>query len=467
MLKKHSKFFENILLFADLAIVALCWLGAFGYRFFLDPTPIRGGVVPPLAPYLLLLLPMIFIWPIVFYAFGLYRPRRIGSRVGEIADIAKACSVAALLLTGVTFFVRQFEFSRLVVLYFWVLSTAGLSLARGAFREALRVARRKGYNLRHAVLVGWGDVAEEMVRRLGAHPELGIRLRGCFLDPVRAGSAPGGLPVLGHPDAMPSFVREEAIDQVFVALPLEAYAQLPELVKGLDDVPVDVRVIPDFSRYMTLKGSVEEFEGLAFICLQGSPVYGWDRVLKRGFDVLVAGTLLLLVSPLLGLIAVLVKATSKGSVLYRQERMGLDGGTFRMLKFRSMRVDAEEESGPVWAQAGDPRRTPVGALLRATSLDELPQLWNVVKGEMSLVGPRPERPVFIQEFRQRIPKYMLRHMMKAGITGWAQVNGWRGNTSLEKRIEYDLYYIEHWSLWFDVRILWLTLWKGLVSRNAY
>jgi Undecaprenyl-phosphate glucose phosphotransferase len=273
--------------------------------------------------------------------------------------------------------------------------------------------------------------------------------------------------VLGHPNAMTGFVREEAIDQVFVALPLEAYAQLPRLVEGLDDVPVDVRVVPDFSRYMNLKSSVEEFEGLAFICLQGSPVYGWDRVLKRGFDVLVAGALLLLMSPFLGLIAVLVKLTSKGSILYRQERMGLDGGTFRMLKFRSMRVDAEEESGPVWAQVGDPRRTRVGAFLRATSVDELPQLWNVVKGEMSLVGPRPERPVFIQEFRQRIPRYMLRHMMKAGITGWAQVNGWRGNTSLEKRIEYDLYYIEHWSLWFDVRILWLTLWKGLVSRNAY
>jgi Undecaprenyl-phosphate glucose phosphotransferase len=466
MLKKHSKFFSNLLLLADLAIVALAWLGAFAYRFFLDPTPIPGGL-PPLGPYLLLLLPMLLIWPIVFHAFGLYRPRRLGSRVGEVADIASACSVAALLLTGVTFFVRGFEFSRLVVLYFWVLSTAGLSLARGAFREALRVARRKGYNLRHAVVVGWGEVAEEMVHRLGAHPELGIRLRGCFLDPTLAGPAPGGLPVLGHPDAVPGFVRGESIDQVFIALPLEAYAQLPPLVKGLDDVPVDVRVVPDFSRYMNLKGGVEEFEGLAFVCLQGSPVYGWDRLLKRSFDVLVAGALLILTSPLLGLIAVLVKATSKGPVLFGQERMGLDGGTFRMLKFRSMRLDAEEETGPVWAQAGDPRRTRLGTLLRAASLDELPQLWNVIRGEMSLVGPRPERPVFIQEFRQRIPRYMLRHMMKAGITGWAQVNGWRGNTSLEKRIEYDLYYIEHWSLWFDVRILWLTLWKGLVNRNAY
>jgi Undecaprenyl-phosphate glucose phosphotransferase len=466
MLKKHSKFFENLLLLADLAIVALSWLGAFGYRFFLDPTPIPGGI-PPLEPYLLLLLPIVLIWPIVFRAFGLYRPRRIGSRLGEIGDVAQACSVAALILTGLTFFVRQFEFSRLVVLYFWILSTAGLSLARGAFREALRFVRRRGYNLRHAVVVGWGEVAEQMVRLLGAHPELGIRLRGCFLDPEAGGSAPGGLPVLGQTDSLFRFLEQERIDQIFVALPLEASSRLAEVVKGLDDATVDVRVVPDFSRFMNLRGAVEEFEGLAFICLQGSPVYGWNRVLKRSFDVLVAGTLLIFASPLLGLIAVLVKLTSKGSVLYRQERMGLDGGTFWMLKFRSMRVDAEEESGPVWAQAGDPRRTMVGTLLRVTSLDELPQLWNVVKGEMSLVGPRPERPVFIQEFRQRIPKYMLRHMMKAGMTGWAQVNGWRGNTSLEKRIEYDLYYIEHWSLLFDMKILALTLWKGLISRNAY
>jgi exopolysaccharide biosynthesis polyprenyl glycosylphosphotransferase len=212
---------------------------------------------------------------------------------------------------------------------------------------------------------------------------------------------------------------------------------------------------------------VEELGGLAFISLQGSPVYGWDRVLKRGLDILAAVTLLLVLSPIFAAITILVKLTSRGPVLYRQERMGLDGETFSMLKFRSMRVNAEEESGPVWARPGDQRRTRLGALLRATSLDELPQLWNVLKGEMSLVGPRPERPVFIEEFRKRIPKYMLRHMMKAGMTGWAQVNGWRGDSSLEKRIEFDLYYIEHWSLWFDLKILWLTLWKGLVSRSAY
>jgi Undecaprenyl-phosphate glucose phosphotransferase len=273
--------------------------------------------------------------------------------------------------------------------------------------------------------------------------------------------------VLGDLEALPQLLRAQEIDQVFIALPLEAAARLPEVLKGLDEVPVDVRVVPDFSRYMSLQGGVEDFGGLPFISLQGSPVYGWDQVLKRGMDILVAGSLLLVLGPGLGLIALLVKLTSRGPVLYRQERMGLDGRTFSMLKFRSMRVDAEVETGAVWARSADPRRTRIGAFLRATSLDELPQLWNVLKGEMSLVGPRPERPVFIQEFRKRIPRYMLRHTVKAGMTGWAQVNGWRGDTSLEKRIEYDLYYIQHWSLWLDLKILWLTSWRGLVNRNAY
>ena len=466
MLRKHSKVFENLLLLADLATVAVCWLGAYGFRFFLDPIPAPRGI-PALRPYLLLLLPMLLIWPVVFRVFGLYRPRRIGTRLGEIADIAKACSASVLVLIGLTFFVREFEFSRLVLLYFWALSIAGLSLVRGAFRESLRFVRRRGYNLRFAVLVGWGDVAAEVVRRLGAHPELGIRMRGCFLDPAVGVAAPGDLSVLGPPEALPQFLREEGADHVFVALPLEASTRLPEILKGLDDAIVDVRVVPDFSRYMNLNGGIEEFEGLPFICLQGSLVYGWDRVAKRSLDVMVAGCLLVLLSPLLVLIAALLKLTSSGPVLYRQERMGLDGRTFSMLKFRSMRAGAEDASGPVWAQAGDARRTPIGAFLRATSVDELPQLWNVFTGDMSLVGPRPERPVFIQDFRTRIPRYMLRHTVKAGITGWAQVNGWRGDTSIEKRIECDLYYIEHWSLWFDLKILWLTLWKGLVSRNAY
>jgi exopolysaccharide biosynthesis polyprenyl glycosylphosphotransferase len=216
-----------------------------------------------------------------------------------------------------------------------------------------------------------------------------------------------------------------------------------------------------------MQGSVEEFEGLPVVTLSGSPMYGWNQVVKRALDLIVSLPLLVACWPLFGLIAILIKATSRGPVFYVQERMGYDGRILRMVKFRTMRVDAERHTGEVWAQENDPRRTSVGVWLRRTSLDELPQLWNVLKGEMSLVGPRPERPVFVEEFRQRLPRYMLRHRVKAGMTGWAQVQGWRGNTSLEQRLEHDLYYIQHWSLFLDLKILWLTLWRGFAHKNAY
>jgi Undecaprenyl-phosphate glucose phosphotransferase len=230
---------------------------------------------------------------------------------------------------------------------------------------------------------------------------------------------------------------------------------------------VEIKVIPSFYEYVKLHAEAETFEGLPVITLQGSPLHGWNVVLKRGVDLAGAAVALTVLSPIMLCSAAFIKISSSGPVFYRQTRMGLDGRAFEMLKFRSMRVGAETESGPVWAKAGDDRRTLIGKLLRRTSLDELPQFWNVLKGEMSIVGPRPERPEFIQQFRHSIPQYMLRHKMKAGITGWAQVNGWRGNTSLEKRLEYDLYYIEHWSIWFDLKIMWLTLWKGFLHKHAY
>jgi len=218
---------------------------------------------------------------------------------------------------------------------------------------------------------------------------------------------------------------------------------------------------------MTLRAQVDDLDGIPLISLREGPLMGWAAVYKRAFDVVVSGVALGVVSPLIALIALAVRVTSGRPVLFLQERMGLDGRVFRMIKFRSMEQGAEDASGPVWTMPGDQRRTRLGAFLRRTSLDELPQLWNVLRGDMSLVGPRPERPVFIEQFRREIPGYMLRHKIKAGLTGWAQVHGWRGNTSLHERVEHDLYYIQHWSLALDVRILWLTVWRGILHRNAY
>jgi Undecaprenyl-phosphate glucose phosphotransferase len=252
-----------------------------------------------------------------------------------------------------------------------------------------------------------------------------------------------------------------------VALPHAEYARVGDVLRDIGDDPVAIHLVPDVFGLASLRGGMEEFEGVPLIHLRESPLHGWNRVLKRAFDLIIGGAVLVAVLPLMALIAIAVKLTSPGPVLLGQVRMGLDGREFRMLKFRTMRADAEADTGPVWAQADDPRRTRLGGMLRRFSLDELPQLFNVLRGEMSLVGPRPERPVFVEEFRRQVPGYMLRHKVKAGMTGWAQIHGWRGNTSLEKRIEYDLYYIERWSLAFDLTILVRTIWHGFANPHAY
>jgi Undecaprenyl-phosphate glucose phosphotransferase len=275
-----------------------------------------------------------------------------------------------------------------------------------------------------------------------------------------------GREVLGGYAAVTQILAEHRADQLFVALPMEAHHELLKILNAIEGELVDVRVVPDVLQFVTLRSVVEELEGLPVVSLAQSPITGWSRIAKRGMDIVCATVGLLVLSPVLGLIAVAIRLGSPGPVLFRQERMGLDGRSFQMYKFRSMRDDAEAETGPVWASDGDCRRTGLGRLLRRFSLDELPQLWNVLRGEMSLVGPRPERPFFVHQFKTLIPQYMLRHKVKSGMTGWAQVNGLRGNTSLEKRIEYDLYYIQNWSIALDVKIVLLTAYRAWQHRYA-
>jgi Undecaprenyl-phosphate glucose phosphotransferase len=412
-----------------------------------------------------MLLPILIVWGIAFRAFDLYHPRRIGSRLSEVTGIAKASTVGALVLVSVmTFFFREYDYSRVVIVYFWIFSIAGVSFARYAFREALRVARRRGYNLRFALVVGGGELAAGVVRRLKARPDTGIQILGVVGDDKRA--AGGGQSLGGFAD-LRAVLDAHDVDHVILALAHEEYGRLGGLLEAIGDEPVTIHVVPDLGRFTSLRGGVEEFEGLPFVHLRESPLYGWSRVAKRVFDVAFSLALVALLSPVLVALAAAVKLTSRGPILYGQERMGLDGQRFRMMKLRTMRVDAERETGPVWAAAGDDRRTPIGAFLRRFSLDELPQFVNVLRGEMSVVGPRPERPVFVERFRRTVPGYMLRHKVKSGLTGWAQVHGLRGNTSLEKRIEYDIEYIERWSFWLDLKIIGLTLVRVLFDRNAY
>jgi Undecaprenyl-phosphate glucose phosphotransferase len=464
VLKAHSRVLEQLMLVGDLLLVAACWLAAYGIRFHVAGPPSRHGT-PPIEPYLLMLLPILIVWGISFRAFDLYRPRRIGSRLSEVTDIAKASTMGALVLVSVmNFFFREYDYSRVVIVYFWVLSIASVSFARYIFREVLRFARRHGHNQRYAVVVGGGELAAGVIQRLHGRPDIGLRLLGLVGDTKESA---GGIPSLGGYADLRAVLDARQVDHVILALSHEDYGRLGGLLEAIGDEPVTIHVVPDLGRFTSLRGGVEEFEGLPFVHLRESPLHGWNQVAKRVFDVASSVTVLTALAPLLLAIAAAVKATSRGPILFGQERMGLDGQRFRMLKFRTMRLDAEAETGPVWAPPDDPRRTLIGTFLRRFSLDEMPQFINVLRGEMSVVGPRPERPVFVERFRQTVPGYMLRHKVKSGVTGWAQVHGLRGNTSLEKRIEYDLEYIERWSLWLDLKIIGLTVVRVLFDRNAY
>jgi Undecaprenyl-phosphate glucose phosphotransferase len=462
MLKTHSRLFEQLSLVADLTLIAGCWVAAYVVRFHV----MRPTDIPAFSGYALQLLPILVVWGVAFKTFDLYRPHRLASHLSEWLDIAKASTLGVLVLVALmTFLFRSYDYSRLVIAMFWAASIVACSLSRAVFREALRVARRHGYNQRYAVIVGGGEAAGEVLRVLRRRPDAGIRVLGVLSDKYQR----DGLEArwLGAPEEIRAVLDANTVDIVILALPHADYPRMSAVLNEIGDDPVAIHFVPDVFSLASLRGGIEEFEGLPVIHLRESPLYGWNRVLKRVFD-LVLGTIALAAAlPVMLGVALAVRLTSRGPVLYRQERMGLDGRRFWMLKFRTMNVDAEAQSGPQWARPDDPRRTGVGAVLRRWSLDELPQLINVLRGEMSLVGPRPERPGFVAEFRQRVPGYMLRHKVKAGITGWAQINGWRGNTSIEKRIEYDLYYIERWSLGFDLTILLRTLWRGFRNRNAY
>ncbi|MFQ5714020.1 MAG: undecaprenyl-phosphate glucose phosphotransferase [Candidatus Scalinduaceae bacterium] len=467
MLKKHSKFFETLVLFLDWITLSCSWVLAYYVRFYIPIIPAHKGI-PSFYTYVYLLIIMIPLWFIVFKALGLYRPRRISSRVAEVMDIVKATSIATLILITLTFFVARQEFSRVFFLYFWIISIVALCISRILFRELLRLIRKRGYNLRYALIVGTGNLGQNITDKIQGHPEIGIEISG-FLseDTSQVGNAVKGYQVLDTYENIRTVIINHKIDMVLITLPLSAHEKLKSILDNIADEMVSVMILPDLFEFITLRGGVGEFEGMPIISLRDSPLYGWNRVIKRITDILLSLVIILVTSPLMFVISLLIKVTSNGPILYKQDRMGLDGKVFAMLKYRTMGMQAEEKTGPMWAIENDHRRTLVGTFLRKTSLDELPQFFNVLKGDMSIVGPRPERPHFIQQFRSKIPKYMLRHKMKAGITGWAQVNGWRGNTSLEKRIEYDLYYIENWRLMFDFEIMWLTVWKGFISKNAY
>ncbi len=447
-----------LLVLADLLATTAAWLGGYAVRFGLWDAP--GGV--PRLQSVLEALPKVLLLSLVAYRLaGMYQVLRLRRWRNELPAVLLGTGLLFLLLITVTFYQRHRYESRLALGLFLVLCGPFVLLARRVVWWLVCRTRPGGLRV---VLVGSGRPVRRVVQTLKEQPWLGVELLG-YVD--HQPHAQESLPYLGTLEQLPELVEKHLVDRVLVALPFHRYGEMPAIYETLSQLLVEVSLVPDLHLLAGMRIRTAELDGLTVLSLRENPHFGWQQAAKRALD-LVLGTLaLVLLSPVMLALAVAIKLTSPGPVFYRQLRMGLGGKPFWMWKFRSMRVDAEAESGPRWASKDDPRCTAVGRFMRRWSLDELPQLFNVLAGQMSLVGPRPERGVFVERFRRQVPNYAQRHQVKAGITGWAQVHGWRGDTSLRRRVQYDLYYITHWSLWLDLKILWLTLLRGFRHPNAY
>jgi len=476
MVKRYNRLLVAFYVITDALLATWAFVLAYGIRFESGLIPVTKGY-PPIDQYMNVVPFVALLTPLAFQLQGIYRLRRGRSRVDDFFAVLIGSILAVVLGVVSTLYVQAYyvseeakargayEVSQLVWVLFLVLNVIFTYASREGVRELLERRWRAGIGLKRVLIAGAGDLGRLVADRILQHRELGYQVIG-FVDDRAGGDHIGyrGLPLLGTLGEVGDISQREKIDHLYVALPLEEHSKLLDLVEITSRECIDIKVVPDLLQFIALRARLEDLDGLPVINVNDVPLQGFNAWVKRVLDILLSAVALAIIAVPLAIIAILVKWTSPGPVFYRQERMGLDGKAFNVYKFRSMYVDAEETTGPVWARDNDPRATPLGRWLRRFDLDELPQFWNVLRGDMSIVGPRPERPFFVEQFKHRIPQYMLRHKVKAGITGWAQVNGWRGNTSLEKRIEYDLYYIENWSVTLDLKIMWLTVIRGLFQR---
>jgi Undecaprenyl-phosphate glucose phosphotransferase len=479
VVNRHNRLLVAFHVLSDAMLGVTAFIIAYLLRFQTGLIPVPKGT-PPLAQYINVLPFIALLVPLGFQLQGLYRLRRGRSRVDDFFAVFVGSILAVVFGIVATLYVQTYfasgasrargayEVSQWVWAIFLVLNVALTFASRELVREVLERRWRAGIGLKRILIAGSGELGRLVADKILEHRELGYQIVG-FVDDKASGDHLGyrGLPLLGTIDEAADISTRETVDHLYVALPPEQHVQMLALIESTSRECVDVKVVPDLLQVIALRARLEDLDGIPVININDVPLQGFNTIVKRAIDVVISSAALLVLALPFWLIAALVKLTSRGDVFYRQERMGLDGKPFMIYKFRSMYDDAEAATGPVFASEQDPRRTPVGRLLRRSNIDELPQLWNVLKGDMSIVGPRPERPLFVAQFKDKIPSYMLRHKVKAGITGWAQVNGWRGNTSIEKRIEYDLYYIENWSVRLDLKIMWLTLLRGFFHKHAY
>ncbi len=468
MLKRYAAFFSLLRSIIDVIIIAVVWIAVYFVRFNLGIFATTKGI-PSFQRHLSLGLPVVCICYIGCLWSGLYKSKRVQDLLRHLVDIMKASLLSSLLVLAFLYYIQDVPYSRKLLILFIMMLFGGLCISHVLSIESLRFLRRRGYNLRYYAVVGAGKKGQLLVRDIKKMGWLGLRC-GFFVDnnPHRIGTALSGVPVYGPISKLAELVKSKRIDEVYLTLSGSEAQEAYPILESLQCTGVTIRIVPDWGNLM----SISDAEGVPIgsqllFSSADSPLSGYNIVLKEIFDRVMGLVFLIIFSIPMVIIGVLIKLSSKGPVFYKQVRIGMDQKEFEILKFRTMRVDAEEEDGPQWAKPNDPRRTAIGAWLRRGSLDELPQLINVIKGEMSLVGPRPERPCFAKQFSEEYKKYMLRHKLKAGMTGWAQVNGYRGDTSLKKRLQYDLYYIKNWSFWLDLRVLFLTPLRIIKSRNAY
>ncbi len=468
MIKDNQKVFNRLLTIMDAALTAVSLILAYIIKFYiLNDGP--GVGVLPIGDYIMLLVFIVPGYIFLYYRCGVYAPKRTVRRRYEIYGIVKANTIGlAALIIILYMIIREINFSRSVMAFFYVLNVFLTASARIVLRKSLQTIRSKGYNLKHILLVGYSRAAEEYIDRILDNPQWGYVVCGILDDHIPSGTLYKGVKVLGSTGNLEIILPENKLDEIAITLSLKDYDLLESIVGICEKSGVHTKFIPDYNKLIPTRPYTEDLMGLPVINIRYVPLTNTGNIVtKRIMDIVGSLVGIILTSPIMLAAAVLVKLSSPGPVIFKQERVGLHNKSFYMYKFRSMEQQPPGEEKKAWTVKNDPRVTGIGRFLRRTSLDELPQLFNILKGDMSLVGPRPERPLFVEKFREEIPRYMVKHQVRPGLTGWAQVNGLRGDTSIRKRIEYDIYYIENWTIGFDIKIIFMTFFTGFINKNAY
>ena len=472
MIKDNQQHFNRLHVIIDAFVIVVSYILAWWLKFSSGFVDREVGVLS-FEFYMRALLLIVPLYLLLYYAFNLYTPKRVQGRRLEFSNIVISNTVGLLILLagffiGLSYSEELKNFSRSMFFYFFLINIVMEELERLLIRAFLRNIRRKGYNQKHILLVGYSKAAEQYIDRIRQNPQWGYQVRGILDDNIARGTMYKGVKVIGSIGNLAYILPENRLDEIAITLGLEEYYKLGRIVTECEKSGVHTKFIPDYGNIIPTRPYTEDLMGLPVINIRYVPLSNtFNAMVKRMTDIVGSLICIVIFSPIMFVSAVLVKATSKGPLIFKQERVGLHNKPFWMYKFRTMYVQTEEEEKKGWTQKNDPRVTSVGKFLRKTSLDEFPQLFNVLKGDMSLVGPRPERPQYVEKFREEIPRYMIKHQVRPGMTGWAQVNGYRGDTSIKKRIEHDLYYIENWTLGLDLKILFLTVFKGFINKNAY